>query len=457
MSNTDKTHAQWSNRFAYILAATGAAVGLGNIWKFPYIMGENGGGAFVLVYLFCIAIVGIPVMIAEVYLGKTGRQSPMRALGQVAAKYAAAPAWKYAGGMGVLAGYLILSFYAVIAGWACAYVIETAQGQFINATPAEVKSSFDSLTSSAPKLIAWTSFMLLVTVAVVAKGLQKGLERCVRYMMPAMFLLLLIIAGYSASYGEFAQTLQFMFAPDFSKLTIDAVLEALGHSFFTLSLASGVMIMYGAYLPNNTSIVKTSMWIALADTMVALIAGIAIFPIVFANGLEPSAGPGLIFQTLPLAFGHMPAGQFIGSLFFIMLVFAAFTSAIALIESSVAWLVEKKGFSRITSAALSGFGLWLLSLLSVFSFTGASWAELHWFESSMNFFEIIDYLTAKIMLPLGGFFIALFVGWCVKKQDLAMELKLSSLMFLICSNLLKFISPLIILIVFLNLIGVLKF
>ncbi len=457
MSEINKTHAQWSNRFAYILAATGAAVGLGNIWKFPYIMGENGGGAFVLVYLFCIAIVGIPVMIAEVYLGKSGRLSPMRAVAEVAKRYSASKAWKFAGAMGVVAGYLILSFYAVIAGWACAYILETAGGQFEQASAEQIKLSFNQLISSPASLIGWTSFMLIITAAVVAKGLQDGLEKCVRYMMPAMFVLLLVIAGYSASYGDFSQAVSFMFAPDFSKLTIHSVLEALGHSFFTLSLASGVMIMYGAYLPDNTSIVKTSIWIAIADTMVALLAGLAIFPIVFGNGLEPSAGPGLIFETLPLAFGQMPGGQFIGTVFFVMLVFAAFTSAIALIESSVAWLIEKKGFSRVAAAAFSGAGLWLLSLLTIFSFTGADWATVNVFSVDTNFFGVLDTLTSNVLLPLGGLLIAIFVGWVVKQEDLADELKLSSATFSTCVVLLKYVTPLIVFIVFLYLTGIFKF
>ncbi|MCU4674685.1 sodium-dependent transporter [Catenovulum sp. 2E275] len=448
MSKVNKTHAQWSNRFAYILAATGAAVGLGNIWKFPYIVGENGGGAFVLVYLFCIAIVGVPVMIAEVYLGKKGRQSPMRAVATIAKQYSVSNCWKYAGGMGVAAGYLILSFYAVIAGWACAYVLQSATGQFDNATPAQIQTGFAELTSSPLTLIGWTTFMLAITAAVVAKGLQQGLERCVRYMMPAMFILLLVIAGYSASYGDFSQALSFMFEPDFSKLTVHAVLEALGHSFFTLSLASGVMIMYGAYLPDETSIVKTSIWIAIADTLVALLAGLAIFPIVFENNLTPSAGPSLIFETLPLAFGQMPGGQIIGTVFFVMLVFAAFTSAIALIESSVAWFVEKKGYGRVASAVLSATGLWLLSLLSIFSFTGATWANFDIMSLQFSLFDVIDKLTSNIMLPLGGLLIAIFVGWKVRQNDLAAELKLPENAFKLSFILLKYVTPAIVLIVF---------
>ncbi|WP_017445984.1 sodium-dependent transporter [Gayadomonas joobiniege] len=448
-------HGQWSNRLTYVLAATGAAVGLGNIWKFPYIMGENGGGAFVLVYLACIAIIGVPVMIAEVYLGKQGRQSPMRSVARVVQENKSAPAWRFVGAMGVIAGYLILSFYAVVAGWALAYVFKAAGGGFAGASPAYLQDTFELFVSSPVQLLSWTSIVLIVTVVVVAKGVQNGLEKATRFMMPGMLVLLLFIVGYSAVYGDFTAAFNFMFAADFDKLTTESVLTALGHSFFSLSLASGIMIMYGAYLPKNTSIIKSSIWIAIADTCVALLAGLAIFPIVFAFQLEPGAGPGLIFQTLPLAFGQMPGGRLLGSLFFIMLVFAAFTSAIALIESSVAWLIESKGFSRVQAAIAAGFGLWLLSLLSIFSFVGHDWTRLALFGTSHSLFEWIDSLTANVMLPLGGFFISLFVGWKVAADRLNGELNINTKQLTVLRVLLQFICPLIILLVFLNLIGVL--
>lgn len=453
---SDKTqvvHGQWSNRLAYVLAATGAAVGLGNIWKFPYIMGENGGGAFVLVYLACIALIGIPVMIAEVYIGKKARVSPLRAVVKVAADNKASPLWQVFGGMGVAAGYLILSFYAVVAGWALAYVFKSAGGGFTDASPAYLKDTFDLFVSSPVQLLSWTSIILIVTVVVVAKGVQKGLEKATRFMMPGMLLLMLIIVGYSAVYGDFSAALNFMFAPDFSKLTVNSVLTALGHSFFTLSLASGIMLMYGAYLPAQTSIVKSSIWIAVADTSVALLAGLAIFPIVFAFQLEPDAGPSLIFQTLPLAFGQMPGGRVLGSLFFIMLVFAAFTSAIALIESSVAWLIEAKGYSRLQAAIAAGFGLWLLSLLTIFSFAGHSWTQITVFGQQHTLFELIDNLTANVMLPLGGLLIALFVGWKVAPKRLNSELNLKEGFFPIFRIILQIFCPITILVIFLNLIG----
>ncbi|KMT66368.1 sodium-dependent transporter [Catenovulum maritimum] len=454
-SELTESHQLWSSRFAYILAATGAAVGLGNIWKFPYIMGENGGGAFVLVYLLCIVLIGIPVMIAEVYIGKRGRKSPLRAVAEVARQSNARPFWQVVGGLGVVAGFLILSFYAVIAGWASAYVFKSAAGTFNAAEPEFLSEIFNDLVSSPKQLILWTSAVLVATTITVANGLQKGLEKAISVMMPVMLTLLVIIAIYAAILGDFSSAFHFMFSPDFSKLTIESVLVALGHAFFSLSLASGIMIMYGAYLPKNTSIVKTSIWIAIADTLVALLAGITIFPIVFANNLEPGAGPGLIFQTLPLAFGQMPGGQLFGTLFFVMLVFAAFTSAIALIESSVAWLVEKMGFNRPLAAVCCGCLLWCLSLLTIYSFAGAQWAQLNLFGLEKSLFDWLDYLTANLMLPIGGLLICIFAAWVVKAEAFKSELKVSDKVFSIIQFLLRWLAPAMIIIVFLNLIDVL--
>ncbi|EKE72188.1 sodium-dependent transporter [Gallaecimonas xiamenensis] len=454
-ANAKKGSTRWSNRFAYILAATGAAVGLGNIWKFPYIMGENGGGAFVLVYLLCIVFIGVPVMMAEVAIGKQGRHTPGHSVSDVA-KASGKPAWwGFVGWMGVISGYLILSFYVVIAGWALAYIFKAGAGQFGSGDPKAVANLFAGLTGNGWALLGWTSTVILATVLVIGKGVKAGLERAVSALMPLLFVILLILAGYAASEGDFGAAFHFMFDPDFSKLSINGVVVALGHSFFTLSLASGIMIMYGAYLPEGVSIAKSSLWIAFFDTLVALIAGLAIYPIVFANGLEPGAGPGLIFQTLPIAFGQMPGGRIVGTLFFIMLVFAAFTSALALIESSVAWLVEKRGFSRWGAAFAAGFGIWLLSLGTI-----ASVAELPISQFAMpwgksDFFTMLDYFTANIALPIGGLLIALFTGWVANKGLMA-ELIDAKAVFRLWHPVIKFLAPLAILLVFLQLTGIIQ-
>lgn len=449
-------HGRWTNRFSYMLAATGAAVGLGNIWKFPYIMGENGGGAFVLVYLLCILAIGIPIMMAEVMIGKHGRLTPSKSAAKLAQDSGHSPKWKVTGWSGVVAGFLILSFYVVIAGWAVAYAWFGFSGAFNDQSPQQIGKLFSDLNASPYPLMGWSAFIIVGTVIVVAKGVQKGLEKAVNTMMPILFVLLAIMVGYAASTGDFNQAFEFMFAADFSKLSWNGVLIALGHSFFTLSLASGIMTMYGAYLPENTSLVKTSVYIAIMDTLVALMAGMAIFPIVFANGLPAGAGPGLIFQSLPIAFGQMPLGQWFGGGFFLMVVVAAFTSSIALIEASVAWLVENRGFKRWQAAVGAGFIIWAVSLLTVFSLTGAPWTKLTLFgDVETTIFDVIDYTTANIMLPLGGLIIAVFAGWIVDPKISQATIDTHPTVYQLWRIMLKFIAPIAILAVFFNLIGVL--
>lgn len=451
-------HGQWSGRFTFIIAATGAAVGLGNIWKFPYIMGENGGGAFVLVYLLAILLIGIPVLMAEVLMGKRGRQSPGLTARTLVLEAHAHSFWQITGWIGLVAGFIILSFYAVIAGWAFAYVGKALQQGFAGQTPAQLGEMFAHFSSDVNSLLLWTTVVIVTTCAVVARGLKQGLENTLRWMMPALYLLLVGMAVYAGLNGDFVAAFNFMFQPDFSKLTVNGILIALGHAFFTLSLASGVMMIYGAYLPNQVSIVKTSIWIALADTSVALIAGMVIYPIVFAQGLDAGQGPGLIFVTLPIAFGNMPGGALIGPLFFLMLVIAAFTSTIAMIESVVAWLVESRGFKRGQAALLSGVVLWLMSLLTVFSFSGASWAQLEinfLGKQVHNLFEVLDHLAADILLPIGGLLIALFTGWVMKRSATTEELNTSPLAYTIWRFCIRWFTPVAIIAVFLNLVGVL--
>ncbi|SHG88786.1 sodium-dependent transporter [Ferrimonas marina] len=453
MSRENVTHARWSSRFTYVLAATGAAVGLGNIWKFPYIMGENGGGAFVLVYLFCIFFIGIPVMMSEVVIGKFGRQAPAKSAKLLAEASGSSPRWAVVGWFGVLTGFLILSFYIVIAGWALAYTFYGFTGVFDGRSASDFNTLFSDLNASAPQAMGWSFALLAITILVVGKGVRHGLERAVNWMMPALFVLLVVMVLYAANRGDFGAAVSFMFNADFSALSWSGVLVALGHSFFTLSLASGIMTMYGAYLPDNTSLVKTSVWIAVMDTVVAMLAGLAIYPIVFANGLEPGAGPGLIFLTLPIAFGTMPLGQLFGGLFFLMLVVAAFTSALALIESSVAWLVERRGFTRMGAAMTAGTGIGLLSLLTIFSQSGASWTQFQWGESSFHLFDAIDYLTSNLMLPIGGFITALFTGYFVDKAIAHRMIDTHPVIFRIWRVSVRYVAPVAITLVFLQLSG----
>jgi len=451
-------HGQWSSRWAFILAATGSAVGLGNIWKFPYITGENGGGAFVLVYLICIALIGIPIMMAEVMLGRRGRQSPVNTMRTLAVEAGHSPYWKWLGWLGVIAGFLILSYYSVIAGWALAYVFRTAFGVFTLATPDGVNSIFSDFIGAPEGLLFWHTLFMVMTMIVVARGVRGGLEKVVKFLMPGLFIMLVVLVGYAMNSGEFSRGLHFMFYPDFSKITRDGVLIAMGHAFFTLSLGMGAIMVYGSYLPNHASIARTSVMIALADTVVALMAGMVIFPVVFANNLEPGVGPGLIFQTLPLAFGHMPGGVFFGTLFFILLTFAAWSSSISLIEPAVAWLVENRGVSRIYASVTMGIACWLFGLLTVFSFNlWADFAPLGMFErfEGKTLFDLLDYLTSNIMLPLGGLLIAIFSVWIMKSEASRDELELGDgPAYMSWRFLVRYITPIAVIIVFLRAIEV---
>ncbi|MGR9043920.1 MAG: sodium-dependent transporter [Gammaproteobacteria bacterium] len=452
MTDTKKSiHGEWSSRLAFILAATGSAVGLGNIWKFPYITGENGGGAFVIVYLLCVALIGIPIMMAETMLGRRGRQSPINTMEDLSKEAGADPNWHYLGWLGVIAGFLILSYYSVIAGWGLSYIVKAFTGSFLGADGSEISELFNGFVGSPVQLIFWHTLFMAATMYVVAQGVSGGLEKAVRFLMPALFFLLLLLVAYAMNTDTYQRGINFLFDPDFSKITGQSVLTAMGHAFFTLSLGMGAIMVYGSYLPHNVSIAKTTITVACADTGVALLAGMAIFPIVFAHDLEASAGPGLIFQTLPIAFGNMTGGWLFGILFFVLLVFAALSSSISLIEPAVAWMVENKDLTRYKACIWSGLATWIMGLATVFSFN--IWSDFKIFDRTL--FDLLDYLTANLMLPIGGFCVAVFAGWIMKEEHSRLELKLSNPVyyqawkFLVC-----YISPAAVFLVFLNVVGV---
>jgi len=446
-------HAQWSTRLAFMLAAIGSAVGLGNVWKFPYITGENGGGAFVLVYLLCIALIGIPVMIAEVMLGRRAQRSPISTMQVLAKEQGASGFWQIIGWSGVFAGFLILSFYSVIAGWAMAYVIESASGTF-NAISGDGSGDvFGGLIGDPQRLMIWHTLFMIMTVAVVARGVRAGIEKLVVILMPLLLVMLLILVAYAFNSGEFGRGLAYLFSFDFSKLSTDSIIVAMGHAFFTLSLGMGAIMVYGSYMQKNTSIGSSVLMIAIADTVVALLAGLAIFPLVFANGLEPGAGPGLVFVTLPTAFGAMPGGQFFGTVFFVLLVIAAWSSAISLVEPVVAWLSERDIISRAKASWMIGLFSWILGTGTVLSFN--LWSGDEYKVMGKTFFDLKDYLASNIMLPLGGLLIALFVGWAAKASMSKDELNLSSGTFSLFWLAIRFVAPLGVAIIFLNAVGLL--
>jgi neurotransmitter:Na+ symporter, NSS family len=452
ISERQSIHGQWSSRWTFILAATGAAVGLGNIWKFPYLTGQNGGSAFVLVYMFCVATLGIPLMMAEILVGRRGRSTPIRTMQILAKETRATQWWQIIGWSGTLAGMLILSYYSVIGGWTLAYILKSASGTFSGADGQFAAQTFGTFIGDGTTLFFWHTLFMVMTMGVVAGGVQGGLEKAVQYLMPTLFVLLLVMVGYSMTTGYFGKGVEFLFTPDFSKLSGSSMLSAMGQAFFSLSLGMGTIMIYGSYVPRDTSIAGTSVAIALADTAVALLAGLAIFPIVFANNLEPGSGPGLIFQTLPVAFGHMSGGLAFGSLFFILLLVAAWTSSISLIEPLVTWLIETFGISRVRAALYAGLATWVCGLGTVWSFNW--WADLTVF--GMTFFDLLDFITSNLMLPLGGILIALFAGWLMKTESTRAELQIAhSATFAAWQTLVRYIAPVAVFIVLLNAIGLL--
>ena len=443
----------WSSRWSFILATAGSAIGLGNIWKFPYMTGVNGGSAFVLVFLACIAVVGIPLMMCEIMLGRRAQRNPVDGMAALAKEAGAPMRWKWVGIVGLVAGLLILAFYSIIAGWVLDYVVRAASGDFKGIDGAMAQSQFDAFLAAPLELGLWHSLFIVMTMSVVARGVNSGLEKANNILMPALFAILLVLLGYSLAVGDFASSAHFMFAPDFSKVTPVAVLSALGHAFFSLSLGMGAVMVYGSYLQRHVSIARTSLFVALADTGVGLLVGLAIFALVFANGLEPAAGPGLIFQTLPIAFGKMPGGSFIGTLFFLLVAFAAWTSAISLVEPAIAWITENTRLTRLQAAWLIGLTDWALGIAVLLSFS--AWKDVR-LLFGLSIFDTLDKLTTNILLPLGGLLMALFAGWVMKTQHVQEELNVGAWPYRLWRFTIRFVSPLAIIAIFLYLFGLVK-
>lgn len=450
MTDQRMLHGQWSSRLAFILAASGSAIGLGNIWKFPYLLGEHGGGAFVLIYLLCVLGIGLPIMMAETMMGRRGRQSPINTMATLADEAHANHAWRYVGWLGVLAGFLILSYYSVIAGWSMAYTFKMGGGFLDNISSEAAKQTFEELKSSPDTQLVWHTAFMTATAIIVSKGVNQGLERVTRIMMPGLLLMLFALDFYALGSGGFGEGMEFLFKPDFSRLTAESVLVAMGQAFFSLGLGMGSIMVYGSYLPDHVSIARSTVFVAFMDTLVALMAGVAIFPIVFSNQLLPGMGPGLIFETLPIAFGQMPGGTLFGTLFFILVFFAAITSAIALIEPAVAWLTENRGLNRSRASLYAATACWTLGLGTLLSFN--NWSTVTWFGK--NIFELIDFITADLMLPAGGILIALFAGWIMNQRESEKELELGS-RYRYWQILTKYVAPASVFIVFAHAMGLL--
>lgn len=397
-----------------MLAAVGAAVGLGNVWRFPYEAGENGGAAFVAVYLLGLVFVAAPIFLCEALIGRRGRGSPPAALGRQAVEHGRSRAWRVPGLVGVIGALFLMSFYSVIAGWSLHYLVGASRGTFTDFDAAAAQAHFAESQASVPHLFLWQGVFILCTVFIVGLGVNRGIERGLRLLMPLMGLLLLCLVVYALIEGAASEALRYLFTPDFSVLTPQIALAAVGQAFFSVSVGLGGVMMYAAYLPKNASIPGSAAYVILADTLVALLAGLAVFPIVFAWGLPPDSGPGLLFISLPLAFGGMPMGSLVGALFFLFLFVAALTSAVALYEPTAAYLGER-GVRREFGVAVAAGTSWVLGLGSVLSFNLIS----HW---SITPFQAITWGLNNIVLPIGALILAWFAGRVLSRQATVDEL-----------------------------------
>ena len=431
-----KSHGAWIGKWTFILAATGSAVGLGNIWGFPYKAGTNGGGAFVLIYLGCILIIGLPIMISEIIIGRKAGNSPINAMKNVALESKTSSSWQIVGWSGIFAGILILSFYSVIAGICLNYIFIAASSSGAVSSP----DQFSNVISSPVNLIFWHTLFIVMTALIVSAGIKDGIGRMVKILMPMLGFLMIFMVVYSMINGDFTKAISFLFAPDFSNVTSDTLLQAMGQAFFSLSLGMGSIMAYGAYMPKDQQVVSSSFTVASLDTLIAMLAGLAIFPIIFAFNLEPNSGPGLVFVSMLSAFNQMQFGQFIGPLFFILLSVAALSSSISLLEPGVAYLSEEGILSRKRSAEIISFFIWVLGIGSALSFN--IWSDVEIIPDK-NFLDSMDFIANQILLPLGGTLIAIFVGWFMKESLIRDEIgHTNNALYLMWRFFVKFIAPL---------------
>lgn len=466
--DTLTTRSHWKSRFGFVMAAAGSAIGLGNIWKFPYICGENGGGLFVLIYLACIALVGLPIMIAEILIGRTAQRSPVGAFRELSAS---GSPWLGVGWLGVASAFVILSFYSVVAGWALHYIVLSARGTFSGMEPGAIRDAFGGVAGSGSISSAWHLVFMIVVTLMVMGGVQRGVERWNRILMPVLMVMLAALLVKAVTMDGFGQGVAFVFKPHPEGLSGAAVLEALGHSFFTLSLGMGAMLTYGSYLRDSDDVMSSSALIAFFDTLIALMACLILFPITFTFGMEAAAGPGLVFQNMSIAFTQMPGGRFWATLFFMLISFAALTSAISLLEVAVSYFIDELKWSRVKASMVCGTSIFLLGIPSALSsqvaFFGKDGVGI-WIAKipllsggqAMGWFDFFDHVSANWMLPLGGLGIALFMSWRVGRHAREEAFRTGSRWgrcYWGWMYLLRFVVPIAVLVVFLHAVGWLDF
>ena len=454
---TKNDRANFGSKLGVILASAGSAVGLGNIWRFPFETGNHGGAAFILIYLICVLILGIPIMIAEFLIGRHSRSNT----GGAYQKLAPGTHWRWVGRVGVLAGFLILGYYSVVAGWTLEFIGEAATNSFAGKSAAEFISSFDNFVSNPWRPVIWLVLFLLATHFIIVKGVEKGIEKSAKIMMPVLFILLIVLAICSVSLPGASAGIEFLLKPDFSKVDGNVLLGAMGQAFFSLSLGMGCLCTYASYFRNDTNLSRTAFNVAGIDTLVAILAGFIIFPAAFSVGIKPDAGPSLLFITLPNVFqqefGGLPwLAIALSLMFYILLALAALTSTISLHEVVTAYLHEEFNFTRGKAAKLVTAGCIFLGVFCSLSLgVGKDYTIF-----GMNLFNLFDFVTAKIMLPMGGFFICIFTGWYLDKKIVWEEVSNNGTLrvpiYKLLIFILKFIAPVCIAIIFINELGLLK-
>jgi len=418
MAGASGSGEQWSSRWGFLLAAVGFAVGMGNIWRFPYQLGENGGSAFLIIYLGCALAIGLPLLITEIAIGRRGAASASQSFVNVAVECGRSKKWGLVGTLGILCAFVILSYYTVLSGWTLDYFVKASTGAFDGVDAAATSAMFGSLLGSPAKLMFWNTLVHILIILIIRQGVQAGIERAVKILMPALFGAILIMVIYGMIAGDMASTLRFLLEPDFSKITFGIVMKAIGQAFFSIGIGMGSLVVFGSYMPRDFSIPRSATSVIFMDTGVAVLAGFAIFPLVFQYGLNPGAGAGLVFQTLPLAFGQMPGGQLFGAIFFVLLISAALSSCIGLAEGVVNWVDEHLNVPRKQGILWVAGAGWILGIASILGFS--TWSEVRLLDFipsyvGLDIFDTLDTLAANNLLLIGGAFSAIFFGWLVPK------------------------------------------
>jgi NSS family neurotransmitter:Na+ symporter len=442
----------FGSKLGVVAAAAGSAVGLGNIWRFPYVLGENGGGAFLLIYLVLMFAIGIPVMMSELAIGRRSQRNPVGAFKVLAP----GKPWYMVGMMGIISAFMILAFYTAVAGWTLEYLYQTVIGGFRGKSPDELTVMFDSFRGDSLRPALWFSLFMIATSLIVLGGVRKGIEKSTKIMMPVLFILLLVMCVKALSLGGAGKGLDFLFRPDFSKVTGSVVLMALGQVFFSLSIGMGTIITYGSYIQKDNNLATTAVQVSLIDTFVAVLAGVAIFPAVFAFGISPASGESLTFIVLPGIFQQMPGGMIFAFIFFLLLAVAALTSTISVLEVIVAYFSEQLGLSRKKAIVLATLSMFILGITASLSLGLTSKIKMF----GLNTFDLFNNTTANILLPLGGLLIVIFLGWFFPAKDVKDELsnggELQIRYFSLYRFIIRYIAPIAITIVFLNGIGLLR-